>query len=439
MLLFVTIPRLWDLGKDNFELVLLLLFSFIINFYALYYGVKLLRFYLFPPVIGISILNFISFYLSIIFVPFDQLQCGPFNQDALYFINLSNLIFYLVYFWISNRYKNEKSSRIHVRFTTRNGLLWGSFFLFLLSLTPIPISDISNTCQYLSVAFLLYVHYQYKSTFFINLLLVSLLIFLLIKAVLSTLVFSIVYLYFFCFVIFLIKGLRQTQRRIEFYVLSTVIGLFVFFFSAIKSDLRKVSDTSPSKTNVVEDVATIFSRINASRNDEIADHKYSVLWRLSYTASALSHVMEETPANIPFWNGVSYLPIIYKFIPRILWPQKPKESMGQDFGHQYKLLSDDNYTTSMNAPIIVEAYFNYGLFGVVLVSIFMGILVSLWSLKFNLKKFNSKDVISVFVVAFSSLYSIQWESNLSMYVGKLVIIYILVKLIDVLKNKESVL
>jgi len=75
------------------------------------------------------------------------------------------------------------------------------------------------------------------------------------------------------------------------------------------------------------------------------------------------YVASLTPDFIPYWGGSSYYPLIYKIIPRIVFESKPLEDMGQAFGHQYEFLDELDFYTSVNLPILVEIYLNFGLIG----------------------------------------------------------------------------
>lgn len=51
-------------------------------------------------------------------------------------------------------------------------------------------------------------------------------------------------------------------------------------------------------------------------------------------------------------------------MPRFLWPDKPTKELGQGFGHRYGYLNPRDERTSLNLPVLVEFYANYGMVGV---------------------------------------------------------------------------
>jgi hypothetical protein len=43
-----------------------------------------------------------------------------------------------------------------------------------------------------------------------------------------------------------------------------------------------------------------------------------------------------------------------------MWPDKPQKTLGQDFGHRYGYIGDLDTDTSINLPVLIELYINYG-------------------------------------------------------------------------------
>lgn len=106
-----------------------------------------------------------------------------------------------------------------------------------------------------------------------------------------------------------------------------------------------------------------------------------VLHRINYIGQ-LGYIIQTTGDKISYSYGKTYYPLPTKFIPRAIWPGKPEENMGQYFGHRYKFIQDEDLTTSVNLPLIVEGYMNWGWFGIVFSAMFVGIvlrfLLELW-------------------------------------------------------------
>ncbi len=90
----------------------------------------------------------------------------------------------------------------------------------------------------------------------------------------------------------------------------------------------------------------------------------------------LSIVARKTPGEISYWGGESYRPLLTSWIPRILWPEKPREVAGGTFGHRFQLLPPDDEATSLNLPWLTEAYANFGPWGVVGIMFLIGVFLA---------------------------------------------------------------
>ena len=93
--------------------------------------------------------------------------------------------------------------------------------------------------------------------------------------------------------------------------------------------------------------------------------------------TVFGEVIADTPAMVPFWEGESFYPILFKPIPRFIMPDKPEEMSGTWFGHRYGLITTENITTSINLPQLVELYGNFGLIGVIVGMFIFGLIYRL--------------------------------------------------------------
>jgi hypothetical protein len=166
-----------------------------------------------------------------------------------------------------------------------------------------------------------------------------------------------------------------------------------------------------------------------------------VMWRLSYPVSAYSYVLDNTPYRVPFWQGESYYPIIFKFIPRFIFPSKPSENMGQLFGHRYGILRREDFITSMNTPILAESYMNYSFLGSFIIFSILAIFLAFNFSSSNYKLASHSTVffrlLDLMKVAFASSVIVQFESNLSLLIGKFIILFFFDKAIRVFIYKLS--
>lgn len=107
----------------------------------------------------------------------------------------------------------------------------------------------------------------------------------------------------------------------------------------------------------------VFSAGGASNNLSSVFHPIKNLdhvTRRSTQGLLLQHVIDMTPAQVPYWHGSTLLRVVTNSIPRALWKEKPEERLGNTFGHAYKILTPYDNITSWNVPWLVEFYMNFG-------------------------------------------------------------------------------
>lgn len=82
--------------------------------------------------------------------------------------------------------------------------------------------------------------------------------------------------------------------------------------------------------------------------------------RRSADALVLEKVIELTPATIPYSGRNPMGRAVLDHIPRIFWPEKPKEKMGNAFGRQYGMIGKHDNVTSWNVPWTADFYIANG-------------------------------------------------------------------------------
>jgi hypothetical protein len=96
------------------------------------------------------------------------------------------------------------------------------------------------------------------------------------------------------------------------------------------------------------------------------------------TLDLLADGVRRTPDEVPYWDGATYRSLVGFAIPRVLWPDKPQKSLGQDLGHRYGYIAETDRTTSIDLPFLVEFYLNFGeqgvIWGMCLVGVLFGLL-----------------------------------------------------------------
>jgi hypothetical protein len=212
------------------------------------------------------------------------------------------------------------------------------------------------------------------------------------------------------------------------WLIGITIFLFVWFysiFSTVKYDFRDEVWFGGRNYSMFEKVLLIQQLYAAKKLNEstamVDDYKGKnhILWRFSYQLSAMSLILQETPARVPFWNGESYIPLFSKFIPRFMWPDKPTEGMGYKFGTTYRITSTWNTNTSINTPILTELYMNFGFTGLYVGSFILGFIYFVLVKLFNSKRVSYASGIVGMAIIFPLMI---WESNFSLMFGNLLLI-----------------
>jgi hypothetical protein len=115
-----------------------------------------------------------------------------------------------------------------------------------------------------------------------------------------------------------------------------------------------------------------------------------------------SHVVELTPENIPYYGGESYGYLLYGWIPRAIWPDKPLAMEANImFALDYGLLMESQRdTTRMGVGFLTEAYANFGVWGVLGVMFLIGCLFGVAGTVFNGPQSDGGKAVYIAVLVF---------------------------------------
>ncbi len=98
-----------------------------------------------------------------------------------------------------------------------------------------------------------------------------------------------------------------------------------------------------------------------------------------------AHVLEMTPGEVSFYEGSSYSYLLYGWIPRAIWPDKPiaveaSITFALDYG---LLLESQRDTVRIGIGFLAEAYANFGVLGILGLMFLIGNLLSAAATIFN--------------------------------------------------------
>jgi hypothetical protein len=403
-----------------------------------------------PFVSVLSFFNIFGFAIAPANVDFQIFQLGVFNPEIYSEINLGYIIFYVFHFiFLRVQIKKRSIKRVveikefdQEKMTKQLVILqnYSLIFYIISKILTLPISGLNEFVELLTIGSFMIGFFRGFNSWFKNLITITLLIFVIVQLLVSGLIYPLIFFGVFILALIFLYGVSSLFSKL-FIASGIVFGIFFsVLFNPVKMQYRQIDLTGKSLFDRVLVIQELISNDRQGKDKKVDDDK-TFFWRLTYPLSATSLVKEKTPSKVPYWNGESYTNLLYKFIPRIIWKDKPSEEMGQLFGHRYEILNTWNFTTSMNTPIIAEAYMNFGITGFYGMFILMSFILARAFITSNIKnrmEVNSLNVLlSGLNVAIVLTFLIQWESNFSMIFGKIIILFIVNQLIEWLAFRKQ--
>ena len=101
-------------------------------------------------------------------------------------------------------------------------------------------------------------------------------------------------------------------------------------------------------------------------------------------------VISRTPGDVPYWGGETYSPLLFKLIPRAMFPNKPENN--NDFRHRYDFWPKGNDVNGFRLHQSIEMYAN---FGPLAVPVGMFILGLLYRVVYQLFFHNNATLVSM--------------------------------------------
>jgi hypothetical protein len=154
---------------------------------------------------------------------------------------------------------------------------------------------------------------------------------------------------------------------------SVFIGMLVLL--PVRQEFRGLTWSGTDADLALTSKAILYPRVAAEylESADVRDSFQIAMSRLAHVMT-FGEVVEKTPEDIGYWGGETYRALLYKMIPRAIYPDKPTIETGQLFGHRYGFLSATDRTTSYNLPQLIELYANFGVVGVPIGMFIIGII-----------------------------------------------------------------
>ena len=460
---------LFSIQKINFEIFIFLNILFFINFllFYIYFSSKkeLDYFPIYPLIIFYYFVTYTSyFYLNYnlnpifsIYFPGDDMSSRfiyPEIKPLIFTISLGLTSFSVGYFLL-NYFGLKKNNYIKIvwNYKIEQALIL-IFFLFIpfyyinIEKNLINLSTLTQLKFPIMIFLLSYFQIKYlisKNIYFniVVVLLLSLLFVIEISA--GSTVFP------YLLVVIVVATKFFINKKINFLTILIIVSSIILVHS-FKYEIRaKTWDYESTNLSDDNNKNQLLNNLNETKEvylntdlDKIfnSQHTRGQLYRLFHSNTSLQIAQTRTPDEIEYYNGKSYTGIIYKFIPRFLFKDKPKEEWGNFWGKRYQIINLDDYHTAWNFPVLNEFYSNYANIGVVIGMFMLGFFIKLilFFLNFNFNQPVLFSMVSTVVLNFFFL-----ESNLSLIIGSVInqilffstIIFLMCSLSFLLKQVNS--
>ncbi len=166
-------------------------------------------------------------------------------------------------------------------------------------------------------------------------------------------------------------------RKIPWAALGVGVAV-VSLLVATRAEIRSTIDTAPSRLGRVQTsiahlqlAASVLTEQNLQR---LGERFQGVGQRVDFL-TRFAYVVELTPSDIPYWQGETYKNLLWKFIPRIVYPSKPEDVVAQEFPLRYRLFGGGVPDKTVPLPLLLELYANFGPLFVVVGMFLLGLVI----------------------------------------------------------------
>ncbi len=173
--------------------------------------------------------------------------------------------------------------------------------------------------------------------------------------------------------------LVNINKKLRLPIIACLILVFILLMPTMQAYTHAVRYSG--------DVIPSYSELIKSIDDIKDDAEETSFTRWDYFNPLVKSVIANDFRD-DFELGSGYLNNFIVMVPRLLWPEKPIFSYGNDVGRKINVLNSNDYITSIGITPIGEGYLLYGYFGVFLAALIMSIIAIIFDLmlKENLYK-----------------------------------------------------
>ena len=184
-------------------------------------------------------------------------------------------------------------------------------------------------------------------------------------------------------------------QRIPLFSLGA-IALAFLFFSPVKMDIRNSTRGEPEIQGQQEIQNRAVEWVNSSARfwSEAFEGKRSFGESTADASSradlvhSFAHIYSFTPSVVPYQYGSTYSYLAVAWVPRAIWPEKPQANYANNFyAIEYGVSTEEGVkTASFGATLMGEGYMNFGVAGVAMIMVILGLVMALMEGVFGTKK-----------------------------------------------------
>ena len=213
-------------------------------------------------------------------------------------------------------------------------------------------------------------------------------------------------------------------RRVVYPAMAVFVVVAFALLDPVKAEVRTITWSKTAEPTSIADRLGIFATVAAQRylgsgssiahSDGLVDESFSRINHLH----TLSAVVADTPRRVEYSHGETLLPLLTKWIPRAVWPDKPLENLGNRWAHKYGYLGAMDDVTAYNLPWVPEMFMNFGWLGVGSLSLMIGALIG-WVRNSLIVGASTPARYSLALLVSSSFFFP--ESNISLEIGGMIV------------------
>lgn len=161
------------------------------------------------------------------------------------------------------------------------------------------------------------------------------------------------------------------RRRVRWDVLIALVLILIFVIFPFYNTIRLIDPYLDKR----ERLSLTYETVNQWSSERYLDRSVRLFMYRLAEVNSLAVVIRDVPRWVPYSRGETLISPLVFFIPRVLWPDKPKFLIGREFGVRFRLVGILDKRTSIAATVPGELYWNFDLPGILVGMFVFGIMM----------------------------------------------------------------